>query len=235
MPIGLTSSLSDLIQKAIQIETNLIQQKIDDKLRAAQKEEHSNKQQSSIINNLFNVRDSNLSHLPSTNTQHSYDKSSDNYNNNKNQNSFGNKYSRTFTNSTTSSFGLPDAQHKPYNRSNVNRNIKGKFKNNNRWCSFCSSTSHSWRYCYSNPNGLNYQPSNSQHVQQQQPSNYKSNLPSYNSTYPHSRQPQHYQQLEPNEPVHQQQSQQLYSSPVSSSHCEYQRSSIQGNVQGSRY
>ena len=52
MPIGLSSSLSVLVQKAIEIDTNIIQQKIDDKLRIAQKEENPNKRISSSVNPL---------------------------------------------------------------------------------------------------------------------------------------------------------------------------------------
>ena len=37
------------------------------------------------------------------------------------------------------------------NQSISNRNNKVQSKSMNRWCSFCSSSSHTWPYCYSNP------------------------------------------------------------------------------------
>ncbi|CAF4931099.1 unnamed protein product, partial [Rotaria socialis] len=52
MSLGLTSSLSDLVQKAIEIESSIIQQKIDDKLRDVHKDNNINKQTSATVNNL---------------------------------------------------------------------------------------------------------------------------------------------------------------------------------------
>ncbi|CAF5226294.1 unnamed protein product, partial [Rotaria magnacalcarata] len=49
MSLGLTSSLSDLVQKAIEIESSIIQQKIDDKLRDVHKDNNINKQTSATV------------------------------------------------------------------------------------------------------------------------------------------------------------------------------------------
>ncbi|CAF4285312.1 unnamed protein product, partial [Rotaria magnacalcarata] len=54
MSLGLTSSLSDLVQNAIEIESSIIQQKIDDKLRDVHKDNNINKQTSATVNNLYN-------------------------------------------------------------------------------------------------------------------------------------------------------------------------------------
>lgn len=42
IPIGLSSFSSDLVQKAIEIDVNMIQQRIDDELQIAEKEENQN-------------------------------------------------------------------------------------------------------------------------------------------------------------------------------------------------
>jgi hypothetical protein len=211
MPVGLTSTLSDLLQKAIDIETNIIQYKIDDKLREAQNEENQNKYQSITVNNLFNVPESNSSHLPSAHIQDSYNNYADNYNYNKNQNSSDDKYSNTFIHSATSSFGptkVQDTSH--FTRPIVDRNVKVKSKNNNRWCTFCSSTSHTWFHCYSNPNGPNFQ-------------------------HQYSHAPQNYQQLKRDEIIHQQQSQQHYQKPTSNSYSASQPPFTSPDGQGSRH
>ena len=103
MPLGLTSILSDLVQKAIEIETNIIQQKIDNRLRAAHNEENLNKRQSATINNLHNVSETNAPDLSFINSLDSHNINVDDYN--KTQNLFSNKYPSTFTNSIASSFG----------------------------------------------------------------------------------------------------------------------------------
>ncbi|CAF3875418.1 unnamed protein product [Rotaria sp. Silwood1] len=103
MTIGLTSSLTELVQKAIEIESNIAQQKIDDKLCDAHKEDNINKQKSATVNNLFNTSQPNPLSLTTSNEQNSYNNYNNNskYNNNHHNHS-SNKYSRTFINSTTS-------------------------------------------------------------------------------------------------------------------------------------
>ncbi|CAF4705474.1 unnamed protein product, partial [Rotaria magnacalcarata] len=54
MSLGLTSSLCDLVQKAIEIESSIIQQKIDDKIRDVHKDNNINKRTSATVNNLYN-------------------------------------------------------------------------------------------------------------------------------------------------------------------------------------
>jgi hypothetical protein len=227
MLIGLTSSLPDLLQKATEIETNIIQQKIDDKLRAAQQEDQQDKHKRTTVNNLSNIPKSNPSHLSFVNMNNSHDNYDHNHDSSRNRTSPGNKYSRTFINSTTSSSEHPKFPNASrFTRTFADRNTKVKSKNNNRWCSFCSSTSHTWLYCYSNPQGLNYQPSHSQYAPQQ--STYQSMSPSYSSENYYSHQPQNYQQ-QPNQ--HHQQ-------PASSSHVTSppsQRITMPENFQGSQY
>ncbi|CAF1577818.1 unnamed protein product, partial [Rotaria magnacalcarata] len=50
MTLGLTSNLSDLVHKAIEIESNIFRQKIDDKLRDAHEEDNINKKPTTINN-----------------------------------------------------------------------------------------------------------------------------------------------------------------------------------------
>jgi hypothetical protein len=234
--LGLTSSLSDLVQKAIEIESNIIQQKIDDKLRAAQKEENQNKHKTTIVNNLYNVPKINSSHLSSANIQDSYDNHDHNYNYNKNRNYSVNNSSRTFTNSTRSSPRTTQIQNESsVSRPIFNRNTNVKHRNNNRWCSFCSSSSHNWFHCYSNPNGPNYQPEYyrpvQQYQQQQQLDQQFTSPPDYSQQ--HADRQHHYQPQNQNVLINQQQ--QHYEQPPSSSYLTSQRSSVSGNVQGSRY
>jgi len=233
MPIGLTSSLSELLQKAIEIETNIIQQQIDDKLRAAQKEEQKNKNQSTTVNNLYNISATNPPHLSSATLQDSSNNYGHNYNYNQNRHSFGNQYSRTYTNSTPSLYRPPKVQNTSnFDRSIVNPSGKVKSKNNNRWCSFCSSKSHTWFHCYSNPNGPKYQPARSQNAPT---SAYPCTLPSNYYEHQHSNQPQSDQQLNQNNYFPQQQSQQHNQQPYSSSYASTQRPSMSENIRGSRY
>ncbi|CAF5037091.1 unnamed protein product, partial [Rotaria sp. Silwood1] len=218
MTLGLTSPLSDLVQKAIEIESNIVQQKIDDKLRDAHKEENINKHKSTTINNLFNSSQPNPSSLTTYNQQNSYNS----YNNKSKYNNTlhdhrSNKYSRMFINSTTSphlSTSSQDISHisKPVS----SRHVQVKSRNNNHWCSFCSSTSHNWLHCYSNPNGPNYQANQCRRAKQQQA--HQASV----SSSPHSQQqysnPQHNYQL-PNqrELIHQQQPQQQHNQHSQSS------------------
>ncbi|CAF4471991.1 unnamed protein product [Rotaria sp. Silwood2] len=229
MTLSLTSSLSDLVQKAIEIESNIAQQKIDDKLRDAHKEDNNNKQKSTTVNNLFNVSQPNPSSLTTYNHQASYDnyKNNSKYNSNK-QNHHSNKYSRTFINSTTSPHRSSQIQNESHiSRQVSDRNIKVKPHNNIRWCSFCSSASHTWFRCYSNPNSPNYQPERYQHVQQQP---YQRSMSSSHYSQQHN-----YQSPNQHELIHQQQPpQQHYQQSHSSSYFTAERPSMTGNIQGSR-
>ncbi|CAF3411417.1 unnamed protein product [Rotaria sp. Silwood1] len=229
MPLGLTSSLSDLVQKAIEIETNIIQQKIDDKLRDAHKEDNIHKQNTTIINNLRNASQFNSLPLSNYNENSSND---NNYNNSKPNNNF-NDNSRTFINSTRSPPEATQMQNESYtSRQTDNRHKKVKSRNNNKWCSFCSSASHTWLNCYSNPNGLNYQ-STPYRREHQQHSRQQSILPPHYSQQQHANQ-QHHQSPNQNEFINQQQPQQHYQQPSSSSYLPSQRS-MPKNDQGSRY
>ncbi|CAF5106742.1 unnamed protein product, partial [Rotaria socialis] len=81
-------------------------------------------------------------------------------------------------------------------------------------CSFCSSTSHNWIHCYSNPDGPNYDPTRNHYLQQQQYNQQPISL-SHNSQQQNF-DPQHqYQSSNQHELIHQQQQQQQYSSPYS--------------------
>ncbi|CAF1561048.1 unnamed protein product, partial [Adineta ricciae] len=77
MTLGLTSNLSDLVHKAIEIESNIVRQKIDDKLRDAHKEDNINKKPTTI-NNMSNTFQQNSSYSTTCNEQ----MSNDNYHNN---------------------------------------------------------------------------------------------------------------------------------------------------------
>ncbi|CAF2370546.1 unnamed protein product [Rotaria sp. Silwood2] len=100
MTLGLTSTLSDLVQKAVEIELNIVQHKIDDKLRDAHKEGNINKQKSTVVNNLFSISKPNSSALRNYDAQESYDNYNDNIKYSKNQHDhFGNKYLHIFKNS----------------------------------------------------------------------------------------------------------------------------------------
>ncbi|CAF3794553.1 unnamed protein product [Rotaria sordida] len=213
MPLGLTSSLSDLVQKAIEIETNIVQQKIDDKLRDAHKEDNIHKQKSNIINNLRNGSQFNSLPLSNYNGHSSND---NNYNNSKSNNNF-NDNSRTFINSNRSPPQATQMHNDSYtSRQIVNRHKKVKFRNNNKWCSSCSSANHTWLNCYSNPNGLNYQ-STPYRREQQQHSRQQSMLPPHYSQQHHSTQ-QYHQPPNQHEFINQQQPQQHYQQPSSSSY-----------------
>jgi hypothetical protein len=238
MTLGLTSTLSALVQKALEIESNIIQQQIDDKLRAVQKEENKTKNSSNIVNHLSNLPQINSSHLSSNHIQDSYINYDQNYNYNKNQNSSNNTYSRTFINSTKSPPRTPaiqnDSQIPP---SILNRNTNTKRHNTNRWCSFCSSSTHSWFRCYSNPKGPNYRPPVAQSAPPyQQPRTQPFISPSdYSQTQQHhSNQQSQSPPSHKNTNINQQQLQQNYQQPASSySTC--QPSSMSKNFQGSRY
>ncbi|CAF3381785.1 unnamed protein product [Rotaria socialis] len=148
MSLGLTSSLSDLVQKAIEIESSIIQQKIDDKLRDVHKDNNINKQTSATVNNLYNDTQFNPSATTTAtyhkNTSHNNSNNNFNYDNTQNHHA-DNKYSRTFSNSTTLPSRSSQIQNKiQTHEQNPNRNTKVRFRNNNRWCSFCPTTSHNW-------------------------------------------------------------------------------------------
>ncbi|CAF3399168.1 unnamed protein product [Rotaria socialis] len=226
MSLGLTSSLSDLVQKAIEIESSIIQQKIDDKLRDVHKDNNINKQTSATVNNLYNDTQFNPSATTTAtyhkNTSHNNSNNNFNYDNTQNHHA-DNKYSRTFSNSTTLPSRSSQIQNKiQTHEQNSNRNTKVRFRNNNRWCSFCSSTSHNWIHCYSNPDGPNYDPTRNRYLQQQQYNQQPNSLPHRSQQQNFDSQHQ-YQSSNQHELIHQQQhQQQQYSSPYSSS----QRSSI---------
>ncbi|CAF4407581.1 unnamed protein product, partial [Rotaria magnacalcarata] len=229
MSLGLTSSLSDLVQKAIEIESSIIQQKIDDKLRDAHKDNNINKQTSATVNNLYNDTQFNPSATTTAthhkNTSHNNSNNNFNYDNTQNHHA-DNKYSRTFLNSTTLPSRSSQIQNKiQTHEQNSNRNTKVRFRNNSRWCSFCSSTIHNWTHCYYNPDSPNYDPTRNRYLQQQQ-YNQQPNSLSRNSQQQNF-DPQHqYQSSNQHELTHQQQQQQQYSSPYSSP----QRSSMQKNI-----
>ncbi|CAM4811410.1 unnamed protein product [Rotaria magnacalcarata] len=229
MSLGLTSSLSDLVQKAIEIESSIIQQKIDDKLRDVHKDNNINKQTSATVNNLYNDTQFNPSATTTAthhkNTSHNNSNNNFNYDNTQNHHA-DNKYSRTFLNSTTLPSRSSQIQNKiQTHEQNSNRNTKVRFRNNSRWCSFCSSTSHNWIHCYYNPDGPNYDPTRNRYLQQQQ-YNQQPNSLSHNSQQQNF-DPQHqYLSSNQHELTHQQQQQQQYYSPYSSS----QRSSMQKNI-----
>ncbi|CAF4881812.1 unnamed protein product, partial [Rotaria socialis] len=95
-----------------------------------------------------------------------------------------NKYSRTFTNSITLPTRSSQTRHEHFtSRQNFHRNMTVSSRNNNRWCSFCSSATHDWLYCYSNPNGLNYDPEKGRYLQQQQSCPQPKLLPHYSQQY----------------------------------------------------
>ena len=228
MPLGLTSILSDLVQKAIEIETNIIQQKIDDRLRAAQNEENLSKRQPATINNLHNVSETNAPDISFINSFDSHNINVDDYN--KTPSPFSNKYPRTFTNSIASSFGTSKRTNVSLPaRSHVIRNEKVKLKKNNRWCSFCSSTSHNWLYCYHNVNGPNYQPTRLQYIQQEQQHDQQSMPP---SDQQYSNQQQHNQSQNQNLLTHQQQN---YRQSQPSFYLPSEQHLMTKNVPGSRF
>ncbi|CAF1499961.1 unnamed protein product [Adineta steineri] len=159
--LGLTSPLSDLVQKATEIESSLIQQKIDDKLRAAHKDATNTKTNITTINHLSNISQSH----PSSSSTRTAPTASNNYSNNSKYNTNDSDYShthhsRTFTNSARLSPRYTQLDNdSSFPRSNFNRHFQSTRRDNNkRWCSFCSSTSHTWSHCYSNPRGPYYQP-----------------------------------------------------------------------------
>ncbi|CAF4928100.1 unnamed protein product, partial [Rotaria sp. Silwood2] len=135
-----------------------------------------------------------------------------------------NKYSRTFINSTTSPHRSSQIQNESHiSRQVSDRDIKVKPHKNIRWCSFCSSTSHTWFRCYSNPNGPNYQPERYQHAQQQPHQRSMSSS--------HYSQQHNYQSPNQHELVHQQQApQQHYQQSHSSSYFTAERPSMTGNI-----
>ncbi len=231
MSLGLTSSLSDLVQKATEIESSIIQQKIDDKLRDVHKDNNVKKQTSVTVNNLCNDTQFNPSATTTAvyhkNTSHNNSNNNFNYDNTQDHHT-NNKYSRTFSNSTTLPSRSTQIQNKNQtHEQNSNRNTKVRFRNNNRWCSFCSSTSHNWIHCYSNPDGPNYDPTRNQYLQQQQYHQQAHSLP--HNSQQQNVDPQHqYQSSNQQELIHnqQQQQQQQYSSPYLSS----QRSSMPKNI-----
>ena len=232
MTLGLTSSLSELVQKAIEIETNIIQQKIDDKLRDVHKEDNINKQKLTTINHLRNASQSTPSSLTTYNEQASHNNNYNNYNNNSKYNDnqpthLSTKNSRTFTNSTRSPHQVIQIENEPQiRRQGFDRNRKLNSRNTNRWCSFCSSTSHSWFHCYSNPNGPKYQGERSRNVQQQshQPSTISSN-------YVQEQNPTQKKKLNQPEFINHERLQQ----PYSSSYPSPQPFPMSENIQGSRY
>jgi hypothetical protein len=243
--LGLTSSLSHLVQKAIEIESNIVQQKIDDKLRDTHKEDNNIKQKSTTVNNLFSSSRSNPSSLRTYNEPSAYDNYTDNSKNtNHPQRSFENKSSRTFTNSSQSSpRATPSHSAFSGDRSLIHRNVKTQRRNHNRWCSFCSSTGHTWSYCYSNPNSSTYRPEYYQSLPQPQPQqqqNHQHLDPPFTSASDSSQQPYsdrqpHYPPPKPNELLHQNHHHQRSEPPSSSSYLPSQRSSMPGNVQGSQF
>ncbi|CAF4436151.1 unnamed protein product [Rotaria magnacalcarata] len=226
MSLGLTASLSDLVQKAIEIESSIIQQKIDDKLRDVHKDNNINKQTSVTVNNLYN--DTQFNPPAATTSTYHKNNSNNNFNDDTTQNHHAdNTYSRTFSNSTTLPSRPSQIQNKTQTHEpNSNRNTKVRFRNNNRWCSFCSSTSHNWIHCYCNPDGPNYDSTSNRYLQQQQHNQQPNSLP--HRSQQNNFDPQHqYQSSNQHELIHQQQQQQQqYSSPYSSS----QRSSMSKNI-----
>ncbi|CAF1632214.1 unnamed protein product, partial [Adineta steineri] len=192
MLLGLTSPLSDLVQKATEIESSLIQQKIDDKLRAAHKDATNTKTNITTINHLSNISQSH----PSSSSTRTAPTASNNNSNNSNYNTNESDYShthntRTFTNSARLSPRYTQLDNdSSFPRSNFNRNLQSTRRNNNkRWCSFCSSTSHTWSHCYSNPRGPYYQSERAPllHHQQQHQQLTQSFAPSSDhSQQPHS-------------------------------------------------
>lgn len=226
MPVGLTSPLSDLLQKAIEIETHIIQQKIDDKLRTAQRNDQQDKHKGTTVNILSDAVQHNS--LPSSSVD--MDSSRDIYDHhltsNGNQAFSDNKYSRTFVNSTSfpAHSKTPDASRST--RRLADRNPHEKSKSNNRWCSFCSSASHSWPYCYSNPDGRNYRSSHPRNGSQDSP--HQSKSPPYSSENSRTPQPQYVPQQQGNlhESTHEYRPEQLRSPLISSSHITAERTNI---------
>ena len=214
MPFGLSSSLSDLVQKAIEIESHLIQQRIDDNLRLAH--QHHEKSTKPIGNHiLFGV--SNTDTVPSDHPQSSFFNPSthDSHASSPDDRSLLNNSTRTFTKSRqspiSSSTYTPASRPSPPAIDNLNHS---RYSKNQRWCSSCSSSTHSWLYCYSNPNGVRYRPSrlsdsppSSTRSPLSTPSHHQQSLPTplpsllstqYPSNDPHSSQPfSHYPQHSP--------------------------------------
>ena len=190
--LGQSSSLSDLLHDAIETESNIIQRKFDDKLRATH---NTNVSSSTTVNHLHGTSP----FFPSSSTNNNEQVKSDNrnysiHNRSNPTHHAGNRHSRTFTNSSAS-FQLTYIQHESQKfRQNYNRNTKAQSTNNHRWCSFCSSSSHSWSYCYSNPDNCRY---NSSYNQCGPPQYYQQQLPQ--PSYQQHSSPQHY----PPQPQHQ--------------------------------
>ncbi|CAF1632204.1 unnamed protein product, partial [Adineta steineri] len=237
MLLGLTSPLSDLVQKATEIESNIIQQKIDDKLRAAHKDATNTKPNITTINHLSNISQSH----PSSSSTRTAPTASNNYYNNSKYNTNESDYShthnsRTFTNSARLSPRYTQLDNdSSFPRSNFNRNFQSTRRNNNkRWYSFCSSTSHTWSHCYSNPRGPYYQPERAPllHHQQQHQQLTQSFAPSSDySQQPHSDPQFNYRATTENKFINKSPLQQHYEH---SSHLSSQQSPTSGNVHGSR-
>lgn len=108
------------------------------------------------------------------------------------------------------------------------QNMKTKSSNNSRWCSFCSTASHTRFYCHFNTNDSNYQSERNQNLQQHEES-----LSSYCSQNQHSYQPLNSQVSNQNELLAQQylqqQPQQQVSLPYSSMQLPLKMISVHGS------
>jgi hypothetical protein len=188
--IGITSTLPDLLQRAIAIETNIAQQKIDDRLRDAHKDD---KAKSTTLNNISaGMRpgqwtfDRRLETGPMERDTHPI--ITDNSHTTTDPSSAS--FPTAFSSRLRSLHSQPRLNTQPPPQTHQG---KSKSRDPNRFCSFCWSASHSWLYCYFNPDGLNYWPeyyqqfslpSSRQQQQQHQQYQQTSNQPPRNPMLP---------------------------------------------------
>ena len=152
------SSLSDALQAAIQIESNLVQQGVDDRLRSAHRNDTKSRQ-SSAQSTLFAVshRPSSQPHHFDSSTRPSTSSASDHPVSIDHDANFNQHHSRTYTNSNRVRILSPPlpSRSPSYHSSPPPTSRSTTF---HRWCPNCSSSSHSWSHCYSNPNGFRFRP-----------------------------------------------------------------------------
>lgn len=180
MTLGLSSSLSDIVQKALEVEAINVQQKIDDKLRAAHKKDGVDKNIPNTINPLQNsfkstsfspISDKRIS-AGDTTTVRNYNNNSSNRNNYSRR--FGNNHTRTFRNSIASyDRSFPSDNLPRYSHAVAQSNPSTRLSSSSGWCSDCP------RYgCHNSPH------SNKPHYVSVPNDNFQSSRSSVSRLYP---------------------------------------------------
>lgn len=209
--LGQSSSLSALLQHAIEIESNILQQNLDQKLRATHITDNTNTSTSTSVNNLScsSTLGSSLSTSNNKPITSDHPDSSAQHRSNPNG-SAGNKHSRTSTNSPTS-FQPTYIQHESQNfRQHHDHNPQTIFTNDHRWCSPCYSSGYDWSHCYCNPDSCYYhsawnQYDSQQYYRQQPQQQYHHQQPQQQYYRQQSQPQQHYRQSsQPQHHYHQQ-------------------------------